>query len=268
MNGSVPSLRRRSHFTLVLPSQPGSRRRIGKPCSGRSGSPFCAYTIERVVARFANRDAAREEARVAAFGEKPLGARSCTPTSRKSVASGTPVHSLFDDHAVDLLRRHVRLGRAVRRAAVARAFDEVRARHRRKALQIGERELERPVDESVDEQRVLRGIDRRDAGVDAREVQIRRRDRPDERLQRCERRSRDFADRCARRRDERRSRSDRGRRRARHLGRIAGAIGGGGRRRGAVPAALPAGQSGEQRAAGGDRRAGDERAASDRLCRA
>src|SRR5439155_20816732 len=32
MNGSVPSFRRRSHFTLVLPSQPGSSRRIGKPC--------------------------------------------------------------------------------------------------------------------------------------------------------------------------------------------------------------------------------------------
>ena len=33
---------RRSHFTFALPSQPGNSSRSGYPCSGRSGSPFCA----------------------------------------------------------------------------------------------------------------------------------------------------------------------------------------------------------------------------------
>ena len=45
IHGCVPSSSRRSHFTLVLPSKPGSSRRNGNPCSGRSGSPFCAHTI-------------------------------------------------------------------------------------------------------------------------------------------------------------------------------------------------------------------------------
>ena len=46
-----------------------------------------------------------------------------------------------------------------------------------KAFEIGDGELDRTIDEAVDEQRVLRGIDRRNAGVNAREVQIGRRDR-------------------------------------------------------------------------------------------
>ena len=66
-------------------------------------------------------------------------------------------------------------------------------------------------------ERVLRRIDRRHAGVNAREVQIRRRDRSGEILQRRERRARDLADRRALRIDERRSRADRGRRARRAL---------------------------------------------------
>ena len=66
-----------------------------------------------------------------------------------------------------------------------------------KAFEIREGELDRTIDEPVDEQRVLRRIDRRSAGVDACEVQIRRRDRARQRVQRRERRARDFADRCA-----------------------------------------------------------------------
>ena len=121
----------------------------------------------------------------------------CTPTSRKQRRERHARPLAVADHAVDLLRRHLRLRRAVRRASVARAFDEVRARDRRKALEIGERELDRPIDETVDEQRVLRRIDRRHAGVNAREVQIGRRDRAGEILQRRERRAGDLADRCA-----------------------------------------------------------------------
>ena len=40
MYGWSTTLRRRSHFTLILPSQPGTNSRSGYPCSGRSDSPF------------------------------------------------------------------------------------------------------------------------------------------------------------------------------------------------------------------------------------
>ena len=40
ITGPAVTFSRRSHFTLVLPSQPGSRSRIGYPFSGRRRSPF------------------------------------------------------------------------------------------------------------------------------------------------------------------------------------------------------------------------------------
>ena len=83
---------------------------------------------------FAHRNAAREQTRVAAFGEKPFRVAVHADFAEKSVESGTPVHSLLLDHAVDLLRRHLRLWRAIRRASVAGAFDEVHARDRRESV--------------------------------------------------------------------------------------------------------------------------------------
>ena len=66
---------------------------------------------------------------------------------------------------------------AKRQLAVARAFDEMNARHLREAFDVVERERRRTIDESVHEQRVLRRIDARHAGVVSLEVKIRRRDR-------------------------------------------------------------------------------------------
>ena len=42
MNGRSASSIRRSHFTLLFPSQPGSNRRAGYPLPGINASPFCA----------------------------------------------------------------------------------------------------------------------------------------------------------------------------------------------------------------------------------
>ena len=39
-NGSATAVIRVSHFTLVMPYQPGTSSRSGKPCCGGSGSPF------------------------------------------------------------------------------------------------------------------------------------------------------------------------------------------------------------------------------------
>ena len=142
-----------------------------------------------------------------------------------------------------------------------------------KRLRSATRELDRPVDEAVNEQRVLRRIDRRHAGVNAREMQIGRRDRAGQILERRERRAGDLADRRALRIDERRSRADGGRRRAGRLGRIGGRDGRAARRDRRAPPArrlllrVGARQVGEQRSAGGGGRAGDERAPADRLAR-
>src|SRR3954467_14488022 len=40
MVGPSVSLMRRSHFTFLLPSYPGSGSRMGWPCPGRTRSPF------------------------------------------------------------------------------------------------------------------------------------------------------------------------------------------------------------------------------------
>src|SRR5262245_15200190 len=40
ITGASVTLRRRSHLTFVLPSQPGNSKRIGYPFSGRRRSPF------------------------------------------------------------------------------------------------------------------------------------------------------------------------------------------------------------------------------------
>ena len=220
MNGSVAELDAPQplHVRVALPAREQQAHR--KALLGAKRLAVLRVDDERVVASFANGNAAREQTGIAAFGEEPLGVVLHADFAKQRRQRNAGPFAVRH-HAVDLLRRHVRLRRAIRRASVARALDEVRARHRRKALEVGERELERTVDEAVNEQRVLRGIDRRRAGVDAREVEIRRRDRSGERLQRRERRARDFADRRTRRRDERRSCPDGGRRRARHFGWIA-----------------------------------------------
>ncbi len=53
MNGSATAVIRRSHFTLVMPYQPGTRSRTGKPCWGGSGMPFTSYA-SRTSSRIAS----------------------------------------------------------------------------------------------------------------------------------------------------------------------------------------------------------------------
>jgi len=67
---------------------------------------------------------------------------------------------------------------------VAGAFDEVCARDLRKPLEISEREQRRPLYQSVNEKTMTRRIDERNAGVMNLEMQIRRRDRAGEILER------------------------------------------------------------------------------------
>ena len=80
--------------------------------------------------------------------------------------------------------------RRVERLAVAGAFDEGDARLHRVAVQRLEREHERPPHQAVDDQPVLVGIDVRDAGMAALEVQPGRRDDAVEQMQRRARRRR------------------------------------------------------------------------------
>src|SRR5512141_2200813 len=67
---------------------------MGKPCSGRSGSPFCAQTTSASSLPFdtgillASSDASPPSAR-------NHDAPDLTPASWNSVLSGTPVHSLL-----------------------------------------------------------------------------------------------------------------------------------------------------------------------------
>jgi hypothetical protein len=61
-------------------------------------------------------------------------------------------------------------------ARIARAFDEVNARNGREAPQLVHRELERPLDQPVEKELMLSGIDSGHAGVMALEMQRRRRD--------------------------------------------------------------------------------------------
>ena len=92
MLGWSVSLMRRSHLTHVLPSKPGRNRRSGYPLDGRRASPLNAQTrsaSSQALSIGMLRDILAESAPSA----KNQVACRCTPTSRRTVASGTPVHS-------------------------------------------------------------------------------------------------------------------------------------------------------------------------------
>jgi hypothetical protein len=71
--------------------------------------------------------------------------------------------------------------------SIAGALDEDRARDLWKSFQVGEREERRPIYKSVNEKTVTGGIDERNARVVDLEVQVGRRDRTGEILERCKR---------------------------------------------------------------------------------
>ena len=93
MNGRSDNSMRRSHFTLELPSQPGRNSRAGYPCSGRIASPFCPYAISASSCAFET-GMLRVSTAASCPSARNHVAFGLTPTSRKRVASATPVHSL------------------------------------------------------------------------------------------------------------------------------------------------------------------------------
>src|SRR5262245_54688304 len=88
-------------------------------------------------------------------------------------------------HAVGVLAA-VELRAAPFHAGVRRAFENVDAVDARKALQLGEREDQRPLDQAMYDQPIVFRIDLRDAGVMALEAQPARRDDAVELVQRRE----------------------------------------------------------------------------------
>ncbi len=138
-----------------------------------------------IVERHRQRDRARERRAVGAFGEHE-GRLRVDPDlveQRRERHAGPLAAS---DHAVRVLHRGHGDLRPLH-AGVGAAFDEVDARHRRKAHQVIEREQPRIFHHAVDHQPVLVRIDVGHAGVMTLEVQTRGRDDAEEVLQRRER---------------------------------------------------------------------------------
>ena len=118
------------------------------------------------------------------------------PSASNHLPSGLTPASCEQDrqrHAGPVRARHEAVQRTgallrglggVHAAAVARALEELNARHERIARQRVEAEHERPLDEPVDQHAVLLGVDVRDAVVVTLEVQRVRRDDAFEMLER------------------------------------------------------------------------------------
>ena len=96
-NGSSSTAISVSHFTFVMPYQPGTTSRSGKPCWGGIGAPFISYASDR----------ARPER---------LGERQASLVALLDVGLDSPVEAGEDD--VDRILRRRRLLRAARRAAL------------------------------------------------------------------------------------------------------------------------------------------------------
>ena len=83
---------RRSHFTLVMPYQPGTSRRTGKPCCGGSGWPFICVREDHLLA------ASRPRPTGCARSPVPhlLGCPWSAPVNTISTASGSEPRLLED----------------------------------------------------------------------------------------------------------------------------------------------------------------------------
>src|SRR3569833_701969 len=141
---------------------------------------------DRVIERLLDRTAARELRCIATFGKKPLGARLYAHfTEERCERYARPL--AVARQTTDLLRGRV-LGRVP--TVVPGALEKVDPRDRRKAFEIVDGEAHRAIHETMDRERVRRRIDRGDAGVVTLIVNVGRRDRADEILQRRLRRRR------------------------------------------------------------------------------
>ena len=160
---------------------------------------------QRVVERLFDRDAARHRGCVGAFGQHPfrLG---LDAGFRENGRQGNSGPFAATEQAVRVLRRQFGFRRAPV-LGVAGTFEEVDPRHGWKSRQIVHGEDERPLDQSMHHQPVLRRIDRRNPGMVALIMQA---VRGDDSVQVLERRQ---AERRQPRRAARASRDDNG---ARH----------------------------------------------------
>ena len=129
---------------------------------------------ETIVEAFVERQAAVHVRAVGAFDHDPLRLLLDADLFQQR---GEPDAGPFRaaDHAVGELQR-IDLRGAPLHAAVGRAFDEMDARHRRKAHDVVHRQQQRTLDQAVDHQPVLVRIDVRPPGVIALEEQAVRRD--------------------------------------------------------------------------------------------
>ena len=183
INGPAVTFSRRSHFTFVLPSHPGSTQPHRIPVLGPQPLPVLVDRDHRVVERLLHRDAATHRGGVGALGEQPLAlpearrlrrgacraARRSTRRTRHRPCSAPP-----------------RPGAVVRhtRRAVAGTLDEVDARDQRITRQRRKIERQRPPHEAMNHQPMLRRRNVRHAAVIALEVKRVRRNHSLEKLQR------------------------------------------------------------------------------------
>ena len=86
INGLSLISKRRSHLICVLPSQPGSRRRRGIALFRPNRLAVLPVDNKAVLQHFLERDAARHDGGVRAFGQHP-GRPSFNPISRAKVAN-------------------------------------------------------------------------------------------------------------------------------------------------------------------------------------
>ena len=178
---------RESHFTLVIPYQPGTTRRSGKPCCGGSGTPFTSY------ASTASPSSLTDTLRAYDCSSPPSTPRSSPVKSASPASSRTPASSssaAADDSAparsADRLEQP-RLAHDVRldmRAAVPGALHRHGQLDRRPRAQLVQRERQGPLDEAVDLEPPGRNVDVRDVVVREQVVEPDRREVPAERLER------------------------------------------------------------------------------------
>ena len=180
-----------SHFTLVIPYQPGTTRRSGNPCCGSSGCPFISYASRTLVS---HRLVHGQRALVGLL-HLALDRRGRGPANATSIASVT--HARLLEESAE--RRAGPLGgadrleqprladrpRLVEHPAVARALERDRLRDARPDAEVVEVESSsRSTDPSTQREPPRRGVDLGDVVVDEQVVQAGGREVVAQRLER------------------------------------------------------------------------------------
>ena len=153
-----------SHFTFVMPYQPGTTRRSGNPCWGGRGAPFSSYT-----SMTSSRKASGRRDSVRSAVRRPLDA---AVETREEHLDGVVERARFLEErtewrAAPFARsdgfenpRHARRARLEPCAAVAGALHRHPSSHHRPRADVAERELELVAHASADAQAPAARIDR------------------------------------------------------------------------------------------------------------